>query len=247
MLLAMYSIFVFLFIGYMAKVLRLLGNKQSGILLGFLLNFALPAQVFNGTYHAEINMDFLLVCLVSILCNFASGGILYCIGRLLKLDKGTIIVFCVMGVLGNTLYLGQPFVRGALGDSYANQVVIFDQFVTGVPFAFVAPIVLSLGGKNKFTLKAVITRLFKSPIFLAMLSGFGCRLLPFHIADELFVPLKSLAQTATPVALFAIGVQVDLKAMLDWRLSSVLLSGKMLVAPLLDVSSDLAEFKENIC
>ena len=61
MLLAMYSIFAFVFIGYLANILRLVGNKQSGILLGFLVNFALPAQIFNGTYHANVSLDFLLV------------------------------------------------------------------------------------------------------------------------------------------------------------------------------------------
>ncbi|RDU64922.1 AEC family transporter [Helicobacter didelphidarum] len=233
MLLAMYSIFVFIFIGYMAKILRLVGNRQSGILLGFLLNFALPAQVFNGTYHAMVNLDFLLMCFIGLLCNIGAGIILFFIAKLLRLDKSTLIVFCVMGVLGNTLYLGLPFVKGALGDAYANQVVIYDQFVTGIPFAFIVPIIMSLSGKNKFSIFAVIKRLFKSPLFLSLICGFAFRFMPFHIPDELFTPLKSLAQTATPVALFAIGVQMELKAFLDWKHTLLLLSGKMIIAPLI--------------
>lgn len=232
MLLAMYSIFTFLFIGYAAKILNLIGNQQSGILLGFLINFALPAQVFNGTYHAPINADFLLVCLASITCNVIAGLLLFALCKALKFDKSTTMVFCVMGVLGNTLFLGLPFVKGALGEDYANQVVIFDQFVTGIPFAFIGPIVLSLSGKDKFSLKSVAIRLLKSPLFLSLICGLSLRLAPFSLPDWLFVPLKSLAQTATPVALFAIGVQISLKAFLEWRLPMLLLCGKMLVAPL---------------
>lgn len=233
MLLAMYSIFTFIFIGYAAKILKLIGNQQSGILLGFLINFALPAQVFNGTYHAPIHLDFMIVCLISLVCNAITGVVLFFIAKLLRLDKSTTMVFCVMGTLGNTLFLGLPFVKGALGEDYANQVVIFDQFVSGIPLAFIGPIVLSLGGKNKFTMKAVSLRLFKSPLFLALICGLSLRIVPFHIPDWVFVPLKSLAQTATPVALFAIGVQMSLRAFLDWKLTAVVLSGKMLLAPLL--------------
>ncbi|RDU60913.1 AEC family transporter [Helicobacter sp. MIT 14-3879] len=233
MLLAMYSIFVFIFIGYAAKILRLVGNKQSGILLGFLLNFALPAQVFNGTYHAEINLAFLFMCLIALLCNICGTLILLLIGKLFRIDRESTIVLCLMGMLGNTLYLGLPIIKGALGEDYANQVVIYDQFVTGIPFAFLAPIMLSLGGKGVFSVSAVLVRLFKSPLFLSLLCGFAFRLIPFEIPKDLFVPLQSLAQTATPVALFAIGVQLELKGILDWKLTTLLLSVKMILAPLI--------------
>ena len=233
MLIAMYSVFVFIFIGYMAKVLRLLGNKQSGILLGFLLNFALPAQIFNGTYHANITFSFLSVCLVGFVCSCLAGCILFGIGKILKLDRSNLVVLFVVGTLGNTLFLGLPLVNGALGDSYANQVIIYDQFVTGIPFAFLAPIILALSGKGRFSFRGVSIRLFKSPLFLSLICGFIFRLIPFSLPDELFIPLRSLAQTATPLALFAIGVQMNLKSILNWKLTDLLLSVKMIVAPLL--------------
>ncbi|WP_244910956.1 AEC family transporter [Helicobacter aurati] len=229
----MYSIFVFIFIGYVAKILRLVGNKQSGILLGFLLNFALPAQIFNGTYHAEIDIAFLFMCCIALLCNICAAMILLLIGKLFHIHKDNIIVLCLMGMLGNTLYLGLPIIKGALGEDYANQVVVYDQFVTGIPFAFLAPIILSLGGKGTFSLRAVMIRLFKSPLFLSLICGFAFRLIPFEIPQDLFVPLQSLAQTATPVALFAIGVQLELKGILDWKLTSLLLTAKMILAPLI--------------
>ncbi|PZT47943.1 transporter [Helicobacter valdiviensis] len=233
MLLAMYNIFVFIFIGFMANKMRLLGNKHSGILLGFLINFALPAQVFNGTYHAHIDTSFLILCVVSLVSNFCVGGILWAIGSFLKFDKATKITLSFMGTLGNTLYLGFPFVQGALGADYANMVIIYDQFVTGIPFAFLAPIVLSMSGKTSFSIGGVFKKLLKSPLFLALLSGIFFRLLPFTIPDEFFSPLKALAQTATPVALFAIGVQLNLKGILEWKYPALLLSTKMILAPLI--------------
>ena len=168
MILAMYSIFVFVFIGYLANVLRLVGNKQSGILLGFLVNFALPAQIFNGTYHANVSLDFLLVCLVALCVNCLAGICALLIGKLFKLERGTLITICFMAMLGNTLYLGFPFVQGALGQTQANAVIIYDQFVTGIPFAFLAPILLSLNGKTKFSFLNVLKRLFKSPFVFSV-------------------------------------------------------------------------------
>ncbi|MBX7490847.1 AEC family transporter [Helicobacter turcicus] len=233
MLLAMYSIFVFIFIGYMANVLRLVGNKHSGILLGFLVNFALPAQIFNGTYHANVSLDFLLVCLISLLSNLFAGLFILFIGRIFRFERSVLITLCFMAMLGNTLYLGFPFVQGALGEAQANQVIIFDQFVTGIPFAFLAPVLLSLNGKTAFSFSGVLKRLFKSPLFLALICGALFRLIPFEIPQALFAPLKSLAQTATPVALFAIGVQLNLRGILEWKYPTLLLGAKMFIAPLL--------------
>lgn len=233
MLLAMYSIFAFVFIGYLANILRLVGNKQSGILLGFLVNFALPAQIFNGTYHANVSLDFLLVCLVALFVNCAAGIFALLIGKLFRLERSTLITICFMAMLGNTLYLGFPFVQGALGQTQANAVIIYDQFVTGIPFAFLAPIILSLNGKTKFSFFNVLKRLLKSPLFLALICGIAFRWIPFAIPDEFFAPLKSLAQTATPVALFAIGVQLNLRGIVEWKYPSILLGAKMFIAPLL--------------
>ncbi len=232
MLLAIYNIFVFIFIGYMANILRLVGNKQSGILLGFLVNFALPAQIFNGTYHANVSWDFLLICCVAFLSNFSAVVILLFVGRALKIERNTLITLCFMALLGNTLFLGFPFVQGALGNAYANQVIIYDQIVTGIPFAFLAPFIASLGGNASFSLKGIFLRLAKSPLFLSFICGIAFRFIPFSIPDELFTPLKSLAQTATPVALFAIGVRLDIKGILDWKCPILLLSAKMFLAPL---------------
>ncbi len=138
-----------------------------------------------------------------------------------------------MGAFGNTLFLGLPIVNGALGEEYANKVIIYDQIVTGIPIAFLAPLILSLGGKGVFSARAITSRLFRSPLFLALLSGLVLKFIPLEIPDELFVPLKSLALTATPVALFAIGVQMSLRGIKEeWRLTALLLFGKMFIAPL---------------
>ena len=68
---------------------------------------------------------------------------------------------------------------------------------------------------------------------MALLCGIAFRGIPFTIPDEFFTPLKSLAQTATPVALFAIGVQLNLRGILEWKYPSILLGAKMFIAPLL--------------
>lgn len=228
----MYSIFVFIAIGYIAKKLHLLGNRQSGILMGFLLNFAIPAQIFNGVYHADIDHNFLLICIISLCSNLLVAILFFILGKLLAFNKGDIIALCMLATLGNTLFLGFPLVEGILGKDYANQVIIYDQFVTGIPFAFLAPIVLAMGGQGHFSIFGVFKKLLKNPLFLSLIFGFLLRFLPFHIPDEFFAPLKSIAQTAIPLALFAVGVQIDWKGILNWKLTALLLSGKMILAPL---------------
>ena len=81
MLVAIYSIFVFIFLGYFARRMRMLGNRQGNILLGFLLNFALPSAIFKGVYHSSINLELVLTLLGALCCSLGCGALMYVLAR----------------------------------------------------------------------------------------------------------------------------------------------------------------------
>ena len=232
MALAIYSTLLFVSLGFIANKLRLLGNKHSGILLGFLLNFALPALIFNGTYHAEI--DFVLIGAIGcgIISSFIGGGIVFAICKILKIDRYTMIPMVFLGTLGNTLFIGIPLINGALGEEYANKAIIYDQLAVAMPLAVISPLILTLSENKPFKVIYILKRFTKNPLFLAMLSAFLLKIFPIEIPEYIFHPVKQLASTATPIALFAIGVQMNFSYIKsEWKNLSIVLSTKMMIAP----------------
>lgn len=239
MFVAIYSIFVFIFLGYFAKSMRMLGNRQGNILLGFLLNFALPSAILSGVYHSDISLELLGTLLGALCCSVAVGALSYIfVAKILRYSFLTSVTIAFLVTLHNTLFLGVPMVYGAVGLEASHKAIIFDQFCTGLPLAILTPILFSLSGKGRFSMRAVGARLFMNPLFLAMLDGFALRLLPFAIPEEIFAPIKALAACATPVALFAIGVQISFKDVkIEWKSSLIVLSFAMFVTPALYLAS----------
>ncbi|PAF52660.1 AEC family transporter [Helicobacter sp. 13S00477-4] len=235
MLLALYNVFAFIGLGYLAKSFRMVGNKQSGILLAFLLNFALPAQIFTGIYHVELDFDLILIMFIALICSIMSGiGMYFFAKKILKRDTNTAIAMSFLATLGNTLFLGVPLVQGALGQEYANKAILYDQMCTAIPLAILTPFIMSLGGKGNFTFRAIIMRLSQNPLFLALIIGLIFKTIPFPIKEWIFIPIKQLGACATPVALFAIGVQIslgDIKT--EWKNTFFVLFWGMIIVPAL--------------
>ncbi|MDO7253822.1 AEC family transporter [Helicobacter cappadocius] len=235
MLLALYGVFSFIGLGYLAKSLRMVSNKQSGILLGFLLNFALPAQIFNGIYHIELDIKLILILLTTLSCSFVGGITMYFFAKkILKREKNTAVSMAFLSALGNTLFLGVPLVYGALGQEYSNKAILYDQICTAIPLAILTPLIMSIGGKGVFTVHSVTMRLSSNPLFLALIVGLVFKFMPFDISDWIFVPIKQLGACATPVALFAIGVQIsigDIKT--EWKNTFIVLFWGMIIVPAL--------------
>ncbi|PAF48494.1 transporter [Helicobacter sp. 12S02634-8] len=233
MLLALYGVFAFIGLGYLAKSMRMVGNKQSGILLGFLLNFALPAQIFTGIYHIEFEIKLLVTLLLALLCSLIGGLLMYVFAKfLLKRERNTIVSMAFLSTLGNTLFLGVPLVGGALGQAYANKAILYDQICTAIPLAILTPLMMSLGGKGVFNFRSISMRLSQNPLFLALIIGLVFKLMPFGLSEWIFTPIKQLGACATPVALFAIGVQISLSDIkTEWKNTFFVLFWGMVVVP----------------
>ncbi len=217
----------------------MLGNKQGNILLGFLLNFSLPSAIFKGVYHSQISIDLLLTLLNALCCSLLGGVLMFVLTyKILRRSREIAIVMSFLVVLHNTLFLGVPMVYGAIGEEAAHKAILFDQFCTSIPLAILTPIIMSLSGKGSFRIKAVGMRLFQNPLFLAMITGFILKAMPFKIPEDFFTPINALAACATPVALFAIGVQLSFRDVkIEWKNSLLVLVFAMMLVPAMFLAS----------
>ncbi|ANE35810.1 putative membrane protein, predicted permease [Campylobacter iguaniorum] len=226
----MFSIFILLTSGYLAKKTKVLAQNQSIIFVDFVLCFALPAMIFDRIYHVEIDINLINVILTGICSSLIAMGIAVGVGILLKFKKPTLVSLALLSMFGNTLFVGIPVVQGFFGDEAINEVIFYDQLATGIPISILGPLILSLAAPAKVSLVQNTIKVLKFPPFVALILRLICR--NFELPDIIFPPLKMFASSVVPVALFAVGIGLGFNSVKSaWKSTSVVLVAKMVLAP----------------
>lgn len=233
--LALYQIGVFAGIGYFSSLLKLLENKQTGVLMIFLINFALPSLIFISVYETNVTLYLFILTNFAFLSSFICSIIIYFVAtRIFKCNHRTAISMWFLTLLGNTLFIGFPIVEEALGREEALNAIIFDQFASALPLALIAPFLMQVYGSNsKANFKNIFFGLFKNPIFLSFLISLIINLNGIKIDAWILLPLEKMAQSATPIALFVIGANLKFKDLrLNFKPTLVVIFWSMIFSPL---------------
>lgn len=227
----MFSIFVLMMSGYIAKRTRLIHQKRSITFVDYVLTFALPALIFDKIYHINIDLKLINIILLGFLSTLIGATIVLLFGKIFKFTKVTITCMVLLSLFGNTIFVGLPVVKGFLGDSYANEVIFYDQFTTSIPISIFGPLILSFAVPQKVTLFQNAIKIMKFPPFIALLLGLICK--NYQINEVLFDPLRMFSTSVVPVALFAIGVGLSFNSILSsWKSSLIVILGKMILPPI---------------
>lgn len=227
----MFSIFVLMMSGYLAKRLKVVHQTQSIIFIDYVLNFALPALIFDKIYHVNVDLRLLNIIILGFISTLLGTIVVVLLGRFFNFTKVTITCMALLTLFGNTIFVGLPIVKGFLGDNYANEVIFYDQFTTSIPISIFGPLILSYAAPKKVSLFKNAIKIMKFPPFVALLLGLICK--QFEINDIIFAPLRMFSLSVVPVALFAIGVGLSFNSILSsWKSSSVVIIGKMVLPPI---------------
>ena len=169
-MLPLFSIFVLLASGYLAKRTKVIPQNQLIVFIDFVLVFALPALIFDKVYHVNIDFHLFSVIACGLGANFAAMLIAFGLGRLLGFSKATTASMALLSMFGNTLFMGLPVLQGILGEDIANEVILYDQMITCVPIAFLGPFILSYAAPSNVSLIANAFKIMKFPPFLALVA-----------------------------------------------------------------------------
>lgn len=228
----LFTIFVLLLGGYLAKRVGVLKQKQSRMFLDFAIFFALPCLIFDKTYH--LNFDLSLIALIL-------GGLLSCVlaalfavvlGVIFKFSKSTLASMFLLAGFGNTLFVGIPIVSGVYGEVFLSEVIFYDALATAIPISIIGPIVLSCVGSQKVNMLENIKKILFFPPFIALMLGFICKI--FVLPEFVFKPIVIFGNSATAVALFAIGLGLGFGAIKTaYKPTIIVVLCKTLLAPLI--------------
>ena len=229
-------IFLVILIGWFIKKIGIINDEFADVANKYVFKVALPVLLFRDIATTSIlddmNLKFVAFCFFGTLVMF---GIVWIFANIYCKDKSMVGAFAQAGARGSAAVLGIAFVENICGDSGMAPLMI----VSAVPlFNILSVIMLTFGGrdKNKGTdgIKKACINILKNPIIIGIVLGIPFSLLSIDIPEIPSKTIDYIAQTATPVALIAIGAGFDTKQAISKVKPAITASIiKLIILPLL--------------
>ncbi len=231
MLNSLFPILLFISLGYFAKRVGIFEERDSKILIDFIIYFSFPAIVFSNIYFLELDTSLFDMIAAGWIVLFAALLFSFLFTKMMGYDRRTSIVFILMASFGNTAFVGIPFVDAFYQSEGVRFAILYDQFVSFILVSLIAPLLVSLSG-GEFSFRAILKRIFLFPPFIALLVAVILK--PFSLPSFLFSGLDILGSTVVPLALFAVGFGLNFEEIKS-SFSKVLpiLSIKIIIIPIL--------------
>lgn len=241
---ALAPLFLLILLGSLLKRLRVLHAAHVPILNGLVINVTLPALIFLALTRAPRLPPFDARLPPALwLAEALTMALAYGLGRLLRLPRPAQGALLLVGVFGNTAFLGYPITLSLLPHEFPATVLL-DEFGCVLVLYLVSALVggvFGVGGDRRDALG----RFARSPLFLSVMAGLLVRLIPWPSVLAASPPLHALSGIlmqclsylslgTTPLILLALGVALQPRAALAAPGAALLPCAlKLLVCPLL--------------
>lgn len=200
----------------------------------WVLYVALPALVLVRVLALEWSMTLLWPAAAMWVVFFGAWLFIAVVGRALGWTRGEIGALVLTCGLGNTAFVGYPLIEALRGPEALGIAVVADQLGTFILLSTMGLLVAAWYAGAQVRATEMARRVLLFPAFIALLSAAALRLLAVPIAPALLEALTRLGETLTPLALFSVGLQLQLRAGAgDVGRMAIGLGWKMLLAPLL--------------
>lgn len=207
-------IFLVILLGYILRKYNFLTDEFVRVANKYVFVVALPTMLFKDIAESDVkedmNFKFFLFCLIVTIVMFLG---VWAIAKIFIKDKTMIGAFAQAGARGSAAILGVAFVENICGEIGMTPLMI----VAAVPFFnIMAVIILVFNANNEKSrdigkIKNACINIAKNPIIISILLGLVASLVGLEFAPIPKRTLGYVAQTATPIALIAVGAGFDTK------------------------------------
>lgn len=203
-------IFIALFFGYAIQKLRLFPDNAATTLNQFIITIALPAIILLKVPQISFSAEMLAPAIIAWIVMPISAVFILLLSKVFNFSREITGALMLLGVLGNSSFLGIPIINAYLGADALAYVLVYDQLGTFFVFVFYGTFVASYySNEHKLEYKIILRKLFTFPPFIALLFAFALMGVKFHPA--LMSTLESLSATIVPLALVAVGLQLQFR------------------------------------
>jgi malonate transporter len=232
-------IYLIIAAGYLSVRFGLFNKPDMRVLGRFVINFCLPALIFNALSKRPLgevlNGPYLLAYAAGSLTVVLIGML---VGLRLRRQSMPLATMQSLGMAAsNSGFVGYPIVLQLLGPTagvaLALTMVVENLLVLPLCFAMADNEGQNAAQRWHHTLAVSLRNLLKNPMVLAILAGFGFSLSGLHLPAVLAQTVQIVATASSPVALFVIGGSlVGLKLAGVRRDLAWVACGKLLLHPL---------------
>ncbi|MTI65544.1 MAG: AEC family transporter [Firmicutes bacterium] len=223
-------LFILLSVGFICRKINLITDDLIKGLSNIIINVCLPALIItslNYKFDKGLFKNTLILLIVSLFIYIALFIVGYIFTKVLSIKNSEKGVYIFLLVFSNVGFMGFPVINivyGNIGIFYSSFILLwFNLLLWTVGIILVNP-------KDKFKLKSVI-----NPGIISLCIGLAIFIFSLKIPKPIYLSLKSLANTTTPLAMMVVGAllgSVKLKSLFkDFKLLTFVLL-KLLLIPL---------------
>ncbi len=200
-------IFLIIAAGYALTRLRVAQNRWVNPLNNFVYYIALPALTILSLMRLDLTSTPVQTAIAfSALTSIACSIVFAVITRLLPFNQKAQRTIFLTATLGNTIFLGIPL-ASALTPSISPAITTTLSVVFFTSALVSALLILEIWMKKTKSTNHLLRSLRTNPIIISLIFGLIFAIIPVPKAVQDFIetPLQLIAQTASPLALFALG------------------------------------------
>ena len=219
-------------LGWLVKTIRPVPVVVTAWADKYVLQLALPAVIIAKISKVTFDADVVLPIAVAWSVMVLSIVAVLIASRIFKWNRSITGALLLVGVLGNTSFLGLGMVESLLGADHLASAIAYDQVGTFVGLALWGSFVASTYGAGDGGWRSVLNRLSRFGPFLALLASLIFRII--DLPDDVYPILNGIGKTVAPVAMCALGLRFTLSVSRSVQVPALLgLISKMAVLPAL--------------
>jgi len=227
-LLSILPLFIIMGLGAFAKLTKLADDSWITVLNKYAYFIGMPALIFNSMISVEIEFGIFWYNAGMILSGII---VLFLILKILKIKSEILNTYLLCFSFGNIAYLGFPFITSIIPNAGAQVSLVIAS--TSIILFGVLVAYLEYSKHAKISAK-LVTNIVTNPLLLAVLFGILSSLTKLNLPSFTKNTLTMVAGSASPVALFALGMFLVQKIKFDKEMthSIIITTLKLFILPL---------------
>ena len=203
-------IVVAIVIGYGLNRLRIFSEDAAAILNKFVIFISLPAMILLQIPKLTFSMDIMIPVIIAWIVMALTAILTLFISKLFHFSKEVTGALMLVAVLTNSSFLGIPIINAYLGDEALPFILVYDQLGTFLALATYGIFVAAYySNTSEINVQIMTVKILTFPPFISLILALFFIGTPFP--DEILKVLSTLANTIVPIALVAVGLQLQLK------------------------------------
>jgi malate permease and related proteins len=220
-------------VGYALQKFKIFAKETPLILNQFIIYVSLPAVILMQVPKLTFSFDILIPTIVAWLVMGISALIVIFISKILNWNNEVTGSLMLVAILTNSSIMGIPIINAYLGESALPYVLIYDQLGTFIALATYGTFVTAYySSKSSINSKVIVQKVLTFPPFLSLIVALCFLGVEFN--PLITNVLSNFAATLVPVALVAVGLQLQFKVPRDEiQPLTIALIIKLILAPII--------------